>query len=125
MLVALALVLVLGAAGAAAAQTSATGATVAKQAEAKKNASRNVSGTVKSSSVDTVVVAGRDRGKDAEWTFAIEPTTDIRKGGKSIVANSLKPGDSVQVRFTEREGKAMARSIVVKGKDPTTKKTKS
>jgi hypothetical protein len=125
MLVALALVLALGTVTAAAAQTSGPGAAAAKTADAKKNVSRNVSGTVKSSSADTVVVAGRDRGKDAEWTFAIEPTTDIRKGGKSVVANSLKPGDNVHVRFTEREGKAMARSIVVKGKETTTKKTKS
>ena len=86
---------------------------------------RNVSGTVKSSSQEMVVVAGRDKGRDAEWTFAVEPTTDIRKGGKSIVARDLKPGDVVQVRFTEADGKAMARSIVVKAKDaPTAKKTK-
>jgi hypothetical protein len=112
MLVALALALALGAAGVAVAQTSAPGST-----SPKKTASRNVSGTVKSSSMETVVVAGRDKGKDAEWTFAVEPTTNIRKGGKSIIAGDLKPGDAVQVRFTEQGGKAMARSIVVKGKD--------
>jgi hypothetical protein len=81
---------------------------------------------VKSSSLDTVVVAGRDKGKDAEWTFAVEPTTDIRKGAKSIVAGDLKPGDAVQVRFIEQDGKATARSIVVKGKVAApTKKAKS
>jgi hypothetical protein len=111
MLVMLALALVLGTAGVGVAQTSTPGST-----SAKKTASRNASGTVKSSSMETVVVAGRDRGKDAEWTFAVEPTTNIRKGGKSIIAGDLKPGDAVQVRFTEQGGKAMAQSIVVKGK---------
>ena len=119
-LVALALALALGAAGVAVAQTSMPGST-----SHKKPASRNVSGTVKSSSMETVVVAGRDKGKDAEWTFAVEPTTNIRKGGKSIIAGDLKSGDAVQVRFTEQGGKAMARSIVVKGKDvAATKKPK-
>jgi hypothetical protein len=111
MLVMLALALVLVTAGVGVAQTSTPGST-----SAKKTASRNASGTVKSSSMETVVVAGRDRGKDAEWTFAVEPTTNIRKGGKSIIAGDLKPGDAVQVRFTEQGGKAMAQSIVVKGK---------
>jgi len=81
---------------------------------AAKKATRNVSGTVRSSSADTVVVAGRDKGKDAEWTFAVEPNTTIRKGSKAIVASDLKSGDPVQVRYLERDGKAMAESILVK-----------
>lgn len=125
MLVALALALVLGIAGIAAAQAPTSGSTASKKTDVKNPASRNVSGTVKSASLETVVVAGRDRGKDTEWTFAVEPTTNIRKGGKSIVAGDLKPGDAVQVRFTEQDGRAMARSILVKGKDVAAKKTKS
>jgi hypothetical protein len=89
---------------------------------ARKPSIQNVSGTVKSTSADTVVVAGRDKGKEAEWTFAVEPTTDIRKGTKSIMAADLKPGDAVQVKFTEQDGKALARSIVVRGKGTTTAK---
>ena len=42
-------------------------------------------------------------------------TTNIRKGSKSIVASDLKAGDAVQVRYVERDGKAMAQSILVKG----------
>ena len=78
-------------------------------------ATRNISGTVRSAGAEMVVVAGRDRGRDAEWTFAIEPTTNIRKGNKSIVAADLKPGDAVQVRYLERDGKARAEAILVKG----------
>lgn len=85
-----------------------------KAETAGKTATRNVRGTVRSSSNETVVVAGRDKGKDAEWTFAVEPTTNIRKGSKSITAGDLKAGDAVQVRFVEREGKALAESILVK-----------
>jgi hypothetical protein len=123
--VALGLALVLGAAGVAAAQAPTSGSTAAKNTDVQKPASRSVSGTVKSASLETVVVAGRDKGKDAEWTFAVGPTTNIRKGDKSIVAGDLKPGDAVQVRFTERDGRAVARSILVKGKDAAAKKTRS
>jgi hypothetical protein len=84
------------------------------QKAAAKKAMRNVSGTVRSSSNEAVVVTGRDKGKDAEWTFAVEPTTNIRKGSKSITAGDLKAGDAVQVRFIERDGKALADSILVK-----------
>ena len=106
------------------AQTPTPTAKPGKTGEAAKNASRSVSGTVKASSLDTLVVAGRDKGKDTEWTFLVEPTTNIRKGGKSIVAGDIKPGETVQVRFTEQGGKAMATSIRVKG-GITAKKTKS
>jgi hypothetical protein len=79
-----------------------------------KPPSRNVTGIVRSSSADTVVVTGRDKGKDSEWTFSVEPTTDIRKGSKAIIAADLKPGDGVRVRFVERNGKAHAEWIRVK-----------
>jgi len=79
-----------------------------------KKLTSNVSGTVRSASSDAVVVAGRDKGKDAEWTFAVDHTTNIRKGSKSIIAADLKAGDAVQVRYLERDGKATAQSIVVK-----------
>ena len=125
MLVALALALVLGISGVAAAQAPTARSTAAKRTNIQKPASRSVSGTVKSASLETVVVAGRDQGRDAEWTFTVEPTTNIRKGDKSIVAGDLKPGDAVQVRFTEQDGRAMARSILVKGQDAAAKKTRS
>jgi hypothetical protein len=123
--VALSLALVLAVAGIAAAQAPTSGSTAAKKTDVQKPASRSVSGTVKSASLGMVVVAGRDKGKDAEWTFTVEPTTNIRKGDKSIVAGDLKPGDAVQVRFTEQDGRAMARSILVKSKDAAAKKTRS
>jgi len=121
LLSALALAICLGVVGDAGAQTAAS-----STAATKKSTARSVSGTVKSSSAETVVVAGRSKGQDAEWTFAVEPTTNIRKGAKSIIAADLKAGDAVQVSYTEQDGKATARSIVVKSKGPApAKKPKS
>jgi hypothetical protein len=85
-----------------------------KPSKSTKPPSSNVTGTVLSASSETVVVSGRSKGKDAEWTFAVMPTTNIRKGSKSIVAGDLKAGDTVQVRYVEEGGKATAQSIVVK-----------
>ena len=92
-----------------------TGASTERKTDKPKRAIHNVSGKVRSAGADVVVVTGRDKGKDAEWTFAIAPTTHIRRGSQSIVAADLKPGDSVQVRYLERDGKAQAESILVKG----------
>jgi Cu/Ag efflux protein CusF len=117
---------VLAMVGLALAQTPASPSTSpATKAEQRKASTRTVNGVVKSSSADTVVVSGRDKGKDMEWTFAVELTTDIRKRGKSVIPEDLKPGDAVQVRFTEQDGKALARSIQVKGGGTATKKSKS
>ncbi len=81
---------------------------------AKKVAARSASGTVKSASADSVVVAGKEKGKETEWTFAVDPKTKIRRAGKDITAADLKAGDPVQVRYTEHEGKAVAQSITVR-----------
>ena len=111
---------VLGSPGSVQAQSSGAAAAPEKKADTKKAASRNVSGTVRSASADALVVTGKDKGRDAEWTFALEPATNIRKGSKSITGGDLKAGDVVQVRFAEQNGKATAQSILVKAakKDP-------
>jgi hypothetical protein len=89
-----------------------------KPAEAKKT--KNAQGIVKSASADGLVVAGREKAqgakemKDAEWTFAVDSKTAIRKSGKAITAADLKPGDQVQVRYMDQAGKATAVAIQVK-----------
>jgi hypothetical protein len=89
-----------------------------KPAEAKKT--KNAQGIVKSASADGLVVAGREKAqgakemKDAEWTFADDSKTAIRKSGKAITAADLKPGDQVQVRYMDQAGKATAVAIQVK-----------
>jgi hypothetical protein len=98
---------------------------MSKKAE-KKPAAKTASGMVKSTSADTLVVAGKAKGKDEEWTFGVDSKTSIKKGGKAITAADIKTGDAVQVKYTEDGGKAMAQSVMVKGaataKKPADKK---
>lgn len=80
----------------------------------KKPAAKSASGTVKSASADSLVVGGKMKGKDEEWTFGVDSKTSIKKGGKAITAADVKAGDSVQVKYTEDAGKAVAQSVTVK-----------
>ena len=82
------------------------------EAKAKK-----AHGMVKSASADTVVVTGKNKTKDAEWTFAVDSKTAIRKSGKAVTAADLKPGDQVEVRYMDHGGKMTAVAIQIK---PTT-----
>jgi ribosomal protein S1 len=96
---------------------AATPAPGQKPAEMKKSdvkKAKTAVGTVKSASADNLMVAGKEKGKDAEWTFAVDSKTAIRKSGKSITAADLKPGDQVQVRYMDHEGKATAMAVQVK-----------
>ena len=91
-------------------------------ADTKKPVARDANGTVKTSAADSLVVAGKAKGKDAEWTFAVGPKTQIRKAGKDIAAADLAAGDPVHVRYHEDGGKAVADSVMVKAstaKKPT------
>ena len=80
----------------------------------KKPAAKSASGTVKSASAENLVVAGKMKGKDEEWTFGVDAKTSIKKGGKAITAADVKAGDSVQVKYTEDAGKMVAQSVTVK-----------
>ncbi len=124
----IAAVFAIGIAGLAVAQTTTpapatpapatTPAPAQKPAETKPKSdvkkAKNAMGTVKSASADSLVVAGKEKGKDAEWTFAVDAKTAIRKSGKAITAADLKAGDQVQVRYMDHEGKATAMAVQVK-----------
>ena len=97
---------------------------VEKPTEMRKMPVKNANGTVKAASADSIVVAGKERKKETEWTFGVAPKTSIRKGGKSITAADLKPGDAVHVRYMEMDGKAVAQSITVKGGGMAKKESK-
>lgn len=111
-----------GAAGLGFAQTSAPAAPPAekpaeKKAEKtaeKKMPTKTATGTVKSASADSVVVAGKEKGKEAEWTFGVDAKTKVTKGGKSAAAADLQAGDSVSVKYMAHEGKNVAQSITAK-----------
>src|SRR5262245_60426349 len=80
----------------------------------KKPAAKTAIGTVKSASADSLVVGGKMKGKDEEWTFGVDSKTTVKKGGKAITAADVKAGDSVSVRYMEADGKMMAQSVTVR-----------
>ena len=80
----------------------------------KKMPARTANGTIRSASPESLVVAGKDKGKDAEWTFGVDAKTKITKAGKAITAKDLAAGDVVDVRYMDHEGKAVASGITVK-----------
>ena len=90
-------------------------ATATKPAE-KKMAVKTANGTVKSATADSIVVSGKDKGKDVEWTFNVNDKTQIKKGGKDVAVKDLAAGDGVNVRYMDHEGKSVASAINVRSK---------
>jgi len=117
-----------GATAVAVMATSTTPATsdkkMEKSGDTKKMASKTANGTVKSASPDSLVVAGKEKGKDTEWTFAVDSKTTVKKGGKSVATSDLKAGDSVSVRYMDHDGKAVAQAVNVKSAATAKKDTK-
>lgn len=118
-----------GTAGFAAAQTTAPAAPEKKAEETKKPEAKkakvsikSAKGTVKSASADSLVVASKDK----EYTFAVDPSTKIKKAGKTATAADLKEGDAVTVRYSAQDGKDVAKTVTahaVKAKKSATKDT--
>ncbi len=109
-----AVVFVAGSAGLVLAQTQTSPPAVEKKA-GKKMPVKSASGTVKSATAESIVVAGKERHKNVEWTFAVDAKTAIKKAGKSITAADLNAGDTVHVRYMDVDGKAVAQDISVRG----------
>ena len=109
-----AVVFVAGSAGLVLAQTQTSPPAAEKKAE-KKMPVKSANGTVKSARAGSIVVAGKDKQKNVEWTFAVDAKTAIRKAGKSITVADLKAGDAVHVRYMDVDGKAVAQDISVRG----------
>lgn len=85
-----------------------------KADKGKKATMHSASGTVKSATADSIVVSGKDKGKEAEWTFGVDDKTKIKKSGKSIMAKDIAAGDNVTVRYTDHDGKMTASSVTVR-----------
>jgi hypothetical protein len=115
-----ALAFVVGTTGFAAAQTTPAekkaDAPAATKPVEKKMPVKTATGTVKSVTADSVVVAGKDKGKDVEWTFSVNAKTQIKKAGKDVTAKDLAVGDAVNVRYMDHEGKSVASAINVRTK---------
>lgn len=100
-----------------------------KSSSMKKAPHHTAVGTVKTSAPDNIVVGGKSKGKDTEWTFALDDKTKIKKGGKDVTAKDLAAGDKVTVRYMDEGGKMTAMSVSAstpskqaKAKDEATKK---
>jgi hypothetical protein len=79
---------------------------------------KNASGKVKTATAESLVVTRKAKGKDTEWTFALDPKTKIMKGGKDATATDLKEGDAVAVKYMEHGGKNVAQSVMVRAEPP-------
>jgi len=77
----------------------------------KKAPHHTAMGTVKTAGADGIVVAGKAKGKETEWTFAVSDKTKIRKAGKDVTAKDLAPGDKVTVRYMDEGGKMTAMTV--------------
>src|SRR5262245_17680858 len=54
--------------------------------KSEQMAAHTAVGRVKSAALDRLVVAGKSKGQDAEWTFVLDAGTKIRRGGQDITA---------------------------------------
>jgi hypothetical protein len=77
----------------------------------KKAPHHTAVGTVKTAGPDSIVVAGKAKGKETEWTFAVNDKTKIKKAGKDVTAKDLAPGDKVTVRYMDEGGKMTATTV--------------
>ena len=82
-----------------------------KDTSMKKAPHHTAVGTVKTVGPDSVVVAGKAKGKDMEWTFALNDKTKLKKAGKDVTAKDLAVGDKVTVRYMDEGGKMTAMSV--------------
>ena len=103
---------------------------VEKDASMKKAPHHTAVGTVKTAGADNIVVGGKSKGKDTEWTFALNDKTKIKKAGKDVMAKDLAAGDKVTVRYMDEGGKMTAMTVnasaaskqAAKAKEDATKK---
>ena len=82
-----------------------------KDTSMKKAPHHTAVGTVKTAGPDNLVVAGKSKGKDMEWTFATNDKTKVKKAGKEVAVKDLAPGDKVTVRYMDEGGKMTAMTV--------------
>lgn len=115
----LVLLLWVGAEGFSQAQTEHPGIGPAGPGEANvgsiegKAAHKTVFGLVKSASSEKLVVIGKVRGKETEWTFTLDAKTRIKKNGRDATAADLAEGDAIAVRFVDR-GHNVAQAVTAR-----------
>jgi translation initiation factor IF-1 len=110
----LALALTLASSAMPAAAQQKPGTDRAREADRSSLGTHSVTGTVKKTTDNGLVVVGRETGqKDKEWAFAVDAGTRIDAGGKMKAANEIREGDAVTVTYANRDGKIVAQRIKV------------
>jgi hypothetical protein len=95
-----------------------------KDASMKKAAHHTAVGTVKTVGPDNIVVGGKSKGKEMEWTFGLNDKTKIKKAGKDVTAKDLAEGDKVTVRYMDEGGKMTAMNVTASTAKQAAKSTK-
>ena len=106
-------------------------------AQEKKAAAKELSatGTVSKVTDTAVTVKGKDAGKDAEWTFAVDKDTKVTATGASRKTAAAKAdnkptpitefvhvGDAVSVKYHDMGATKHAASVTVTAQKPSVKK---
>jgi len=108
--------------------TSVSFAVGAKKVESAKPAEvvKVVSGTIKA--VDTVAqtltVVQKVKGKAKETTVTMDDKTSIMMGKQKKSLEDLKSGEKVAIKYTEVEGKNIAKSVTITPVKKKAKRTK-
>jgi ribosomal protein S1 len=92
------------------AATPAPPAAPAAKAAAAKPATKSATGTVKSATAESLVVAVKNK----DMTFVLDKDTKITKAGKKAEAKDLAEKDAATVTYVEAEGKMTAKTVTVK-----------
>ena len=86
----------------------------AREADPSSVGTRRVTGTVKKTMDNGIVVKGRETGqKEREWAFVLDAATRIDAKGQVRGASDLRAGDPVTVTYTNRDGKIVAQRVTV------------
>jgi len=95
---------------------------------AEKAKVNTVTGEVKAvdTAASTVTVAKKVKGKEVETVVTVDDKTKIMMGKENKTLADVMAGDKVTVKYTEVEGKNVAKSIAIKAAEtaPAEKKAK-
>jgi hypothetical protein len=76
------------------------------------------------SAVDTAAMTLTVKGRKAEVALTVNDKTSIKMGKEKKTLADVKVGDKVATRYSEVEGKNVAKSITIKGEKKVEKKAK-
>ncbi|HTG83904.1 MAG TPA: hypothetical protein VL853_03805 [Gemmatimonadales bacterium] len=86
----------------------------AREADRSSVGTGSVTGTIKQTMDNGLVVVGRETGKaDREWAFTLDASTRVDRAGRVQAVSDLRQGDPVTVSYTNRDGKVVAQNVTL------------